>query len=819
MEDDESLGDEAIDLATALDQAEEESEEEEGQEGSEDSSDDADEEGASGSGSEEEDDDSDDEMEGQDALKGLVADFAGVEDGEGGKPTRQKIDLKDLALTGVKDANMRKSLKLMNKEEKETRPGATKKLDVPLAKRQQDRILRKAAYEKTNETLDRWTETIKQNRRADHLIFPLQQELPNAVLNNPEMQPLKPANATSELEQTMFSLLDQSGLGLEKKPKKPKDLTEEEHQQLSKAAQQELLTQRRMEREAQSREAKRAARLKKIKSKAYHRVHRKQKQREEMATREAMAEAGEIDSEEEREAQDRARALERVGARHKSSNWAKLGSKVKRAVWDDDYRAGLTDMARRDEELRKRVEGRGGEDEDSEDESSVSGSDSEDEREKLQRQLERAAAADEDEPKSGLMQLKFMKRAEERLKNANDELADQIRRDLNSDPESEEEETDVGRRKYGMGSAGALAAVKKPEKTKKRKDDKKETTTAEEPAENGATTDGGLTPGPRYVVQSDSIGGAWSKGDARRKPKKSSSSSGPSRTEPLDLNSSILIADVPKSAPKTKSKQTKARDAEDEDDDVDSDEGVDLHLPMAIRDEELVARAFAGDDVVAQFEEEKEELVVEQDDKVVDNTLPGWGSWAGEGVSGRKGKYLTKIEGVKRKDRRDAKLEKVIVNEKKVKKVRGLPGQVSCFLHSPLSPFFSSFTSLFVIYHKSNGDARTTSTSPRISRTPTSRESSTRGPSGCRSARTSSRRRRSRTGRSRGSSSSRASLRPCRGLLPSAYTGLRLRGWAFGVSWIVLGGCSGYRRHDVFAKKETFMGESKVYCIDPYNFF
>ena len=670
----ESLGDEAIDLATALDQAEEESEEEEGEEGSEGSSEDA-EDSASGSASEEEDDD-DAEMQDQDALKGLVADFAGVEDGEGNKSTRQKVDLKDLALTGVKDANMRKSLKLMNKEEKETRPGASKKLDVPLAQRQQDRILRKAAYEKTNETLNRWTDTIKQNRRAEHLVFPLPQNLPNAVLNNPEMQPLKPANATSELEQTMFSLLEQSGLGLEKEPKKPKDLTEEEHKQLSKTAQKELLAQRRLEREAQSREAKRAARLKKIKSKAYHRVHRKQKQKEEMAAREAMEEAGEIDSEDEREAQDRARALERVGARHKSSNWAKMGSKVKRAVWDDDYRAGLTDMARRDEELRKRVEGRGGDD--SDEESSGSGSESEDEREKLQRQLEKAAAADEDEPRSGLMQLKFMKREEERQKKANDELADQIRRDLNSDNEESEEEAEVGRRRYGMGNADALVAEKKVEKSKKRKDDAKDQTKAEEPTENG-TTDGGLAPGPRYVVQSDSIGGAWSKGESRRKPKKTP----PSRTEPLDLNSSILVADVAKSKPKAATKG-----ANDSDVDADSDEGVDLHLPLAIRDEELIARAFAGDDVVAQFEEEKEELVQEQDDKVVDNTLPGWGSWAGEGVTGRKGKYLTKVEGVKRKDRQDAKLDKVIINEKRVKKV--------CF---PFSEFPSSHYSSPTLAH------------------------------------------------------------------------------------------------------------------------
>jgi U3 small nucleolar RNA-associated protein 14 len=54
--------------------------------------------------------------------------------------------------------------------------------------------------------------------------------------------------------------------------------------------------------------------------------------------------------------------------------------------------------------------------------------------------------------------------------------------------------------------------------------------------------------------------------------------------------------------------------------------------------------------------------------------MPGWGSWTGEGVSKRaqkrnKGKVMTKKEGIKKKDRKDAKLQKVILNEKRVRKV------------------------------------------------------------------------------------------------------------------------------------------------------
>src|SRR5690606_10274968 len=100
------------------------------------------------------------------------------------------------------------------------------------------------------------------------------------------------------------------------------------------------------------------------------------------------------------------------------------------------------------------------------------------------------------------------------------------------------------------------------------------------------------------------------------------------------------------------------------------------HLPMAIRDQKLIERAFAGEDVHGQFEEEKAEIEREDDEKEIDNTLPGWGSWVGEGVSKReqrrhKGRFITKVEGVKKTDRKDYKLKGVIISEKRIRKVSG----------------------------------------------------------------------------------------------------------------------------------------------------
>jgi len=82
----------------------------------------------------------------------------------------------------------------------------------------------------------------------------------------------------------------------------------------------------------------------------------------------------------------------------------------------------------------------------------------------------------------------------------------------------------------------------------------------------------------------------------------------------------------------------------------------------------LVEMAFANDDVVAQFVEEKEQLVDEQTEKDIDLTLPGWGSWAGVGTNDKPKKRV--IQKAKpQAPRKDAGLSHVIINNKKNRKL------------------------------------------------------------------------------------------------------------------------------------------------------
>jgi U3 small nucleolar RNA-associated protein 14 len=142
----------------------------------------------------------------------------------------------------------------------------------------------------------------------------------------------------------------------------------------------------------------------------------------------------------------------------------------------------------------------------------------------------------------------------------------------------------------------------------------------------------------------------------------------------------ITIDDEQPQAPQApasskKSKVAKAAPAKKRSrDEQDSDE--EENVPVLLKNHDLVARAFAGDEVVQDFEQEKMDTIGEEGDKVVDNTLEGWGSWAGDGVSKKaqknKRRFLTTEQGVRPEKRKDAKLSRVIINEKRVKKVCSL---------------------------------------------------------------------------------------------------------------------------------------------------
>jgi U3 small nucleolar RNA-associated protein 14 len=92
---------------------------------------------------------------------------------------------------------------------------------------------------------------------------------------------------------------------------------------------------------------------------------------------------------------------------------------------------------------------------------------------------------------------------------------------------------------------------------------------------------------------------------------------------------------------------------------------------IAFQQQELINRAFAGDGFEQDFALEKEAAIAEDAPKQEDLTLPGWGSWTGQGVKRRATERMLvkNVPGIDALKRKDAKLKNVIINEKTVKKV------------------------------------------------------------------------------------------------------------------------------------------------------
>ncbi|KAL2433675.1 hypothetical protein ABEF95_008555 [Exophiala dermatitidis] len=587
-----------------------------------------------------------------------------------------KISAADL-LQYIKDPRQRQALKVLtNSEDKGQevyKGGVPGKLAPPLAKRQQDRLDREAAYEESKKELGKWIETVKRNRRAEHISFPLQDPAAAAAPGRKQLGPTSQSEPMTSLESTIQSIMIESGM-LSKETRSLEQQEQVYEQLQEKKIPLEEVQARRAElrraRELMFREEIRAKRIKKIKSKAYRRVHRKERERADVDNRTLLAAQGLIDSDEERERNDRRRAEERMGARHRESKWVKSVKITGRAAWDEDARHGVTDLARRDEELRRRIEGKaaaGSDESNSESDDSDQFSGTDDEREWLKNKIN---DIDRDEPESTetrLNSMAFMKKAEAARKAANDEELRSLQRSLreengeiNGDSESDDE-VPVGRQKFGGQGAKEQstmpAPVQKSEFEERESDAERDITDEDEEVRGSRAAEGpAKKPAPNREPVRASKQNVTGKQVQEQK------------VELKGTNQKAAGTRVPRADKLQKEGRRRVEQ-----------ELHDYTSPSESEDEQntksALARAiFAGPDEVEQdFAREKKETAKEEGDQVIDNSLPGWGSWTGEGVSKKaqkraKGRFLTTIKGVSEEKRQDAKLERVIINEKRVKK-------------------------------------------------------------------------------------------------------------------------------------------------------
>ncbi|KAK9494847.1 small-subunit processome [Lipomyces doorenjongii] len=593
---------------------------------------------------------------------GLPTHFAPiVDDGEDIVPVKKKVTLDDIRAHTSSSFGTR-SLARLDELEKRSK-GKSEVVKSRLGRRLEVRVDRAAAYEIAKEEVGKWEDTVKRNREAEHLEFPLQRSGGAAT-----------ADITGALD--LDDELDSEKLvhGLEGREFSLAEVI---------ARRNEL---RRM-RELMFREEMKAKRVKKIKSKTYRKIHKRERERAQEIAAQLEGESGDEDHEDSYGRLVK-HARERMELRHKNtSNWAR---DVKRMNLHKSKgtRDELEEMLRRGEDLTRKIEG---------DDDDISGDD-------LPNINDDEEATEE---ASGIMAMKFMREAEERLRKQNKESIDELRRmEDGRDGETEEDITDSavkiineGRRRYAPGVQESKYAAQESVEQFIEADDapvgleREMASIAVKDADSVSTisktqtskkgefksskasnpwiqdVDPGSVAKGASVLSLSKDSTRFAKTEARlkrsrRKAKKAVQAVEDGEAEVrIDVNQILQIRDV----------------HGDPDAEANPVNGEDSHVmmvhkggrrakPAEFQQRELVKRAFAGDDVVREFQEEKQKTVEDEGDKEVDVTLPGWGSWTGKGVRKPQKKFIQKIEGINPKNRQDSKLKNVIINEKAAKK-------------------------------------------------------------------------------------------------------------------------------------------------------
>ncbi|EIE89978.1 hypothetical protein RO3G_14689 [Rhizopus delemar RA 99-880] len=543
----------------------------------------------------------------------------------------KKISLDDLMST-VNDEAAFGSLKegietLVGKGKHLTR----KALDAPLPKRIQDRMERQAALATANEEVSKWQPTVQMNRTAEHLSFPLQESSPAAKEGRTSAAMASKFKAETSLEQQISQALADAGM-------KDEELEAFEALKLNKLSVEEVEARRkelRMMRELMFRHEIKSKRLKKIKSKSYRKLKRKEKERLGAQINEVEEVDHEIDDEDKMKAA-MSRAEERMTLKHKNtSQWAKRA--LARGGQDEGTREAIMEQLRRGEELRRKIEGSESENE--------SGDDDNDDDHIISEQLNnlKEDIEQDTQPKKGLLSMKFMQDAAKReLDATRNDIAEFEKEWLASDSDDDSKEKEDDHYTIVSNNPGRMAfgAKAKKQKSSNDTDEEKEIhVITEQNADNVEPTVSVTKVTEVKIVETEPKEKQETKKEARNKKKT-----------------------------KTKMKITTVDSAEKVQNSTNNDSSaLMIHKSNVTFDQrELVARAFANDDVVAEFEEEKLAEIAEDGDKVEDLTLPGWGSWGGAGVKPKKNKKkIVKVtKGIAADKRRDAKLANVIINEK-----------------------------------------------------------------------------------------------------------------------------------------------------------
>ncbi|XP_055812363.1 uncharacterized protein LOC129882196 [Solanum dulcamara] len=620
------------------------------------------------------------------------------------------ISIQDLLdpLHGKSDhAKLRKS---MSRMEKKSMP-----IHAPLPKPDRERLERDAAYGFIRKDVTKWEPHVKRNREAPTIYFGKDKDVGFSTVGAmaAEFEP------RSDFEKKIASLFNnhevveahsKDGARLLELNKISVEDVRERQDQLAKMR--SLLFRHEMK----------AKRVKKIKSKVYHRLLKKDRLKQAGTAIETDPEA----AKEQAVKQEFKRAEERLTLKHKnSSKWAKRILKRGLDVQDDGTRAAIAEqlnqhalLSRKANNMNESSSSEESSDEDDLDETS-DGSDQDAAVKLLKKAKDKTTEVlegDEELPSSGVLSLPFMVRGLKRRKEAADEEAklaleefESSLKELEDKNEPKTQGTNVltGRRVFGAQKKQAPEPKKNVKSDNYYGDSDSEGETDAREIGISAHEESNFSErevhfDPNSLRDESEIGHdslLKSFDDIVRDPgsktsyevsicavdswkKMNDSSAKGKQTKSANAKSaiSLQITEPVESRP----------DGEEIDEDSDADSGgemVDGILTSETKStyeipsqEELIRRAFAGDDVEDDFEREKQDALneeVPEPEKPV--LLPGWGQWTNiQKKRGPPSWMLEEHDNAKKKreealkKRKDANLNHVIISEKRDKKAEKL---------------------------------------------------------------------------------------------------------------------------------------------------
>ncbi|CAM6036547.1 unnamed protein product [Sphagnum compactum] len=628
--------------------------------------------------------------------------------GKGSVTTVQGISVEELMGSLHETAGFGALRKRMQQLEKRGAP-----VHPPLPKAMQEKVERKVGYEKTRDEITKWQPQVKMNREARTLFFNQKEE----VVPSSTAALAAKFTPTTDMEKEIASVLSESKLG------DVKAVEAAEALELNKLTVEEV-------RERQQRLAKmrsllfqheaKAKRVRNIKSKTFHRLQKDHKHRAEDTDAEAVKDAA--------LKQEVKRAEERMTLKHKNtSRWAKRILKRGLKEHEDGSREAIAEQLHTHSMLTRKIQS-AKMSSSSEESSSEEEGDEGDEglavggktrsrliaKAKMATVLALQGDGEAEIPTTGLFALPFMTRAIERKRKESQDEALAVLEQLEEAERGDavfDKNINVGRaegdKAWGTSHAGRLGFgdMSTPAMNTNRREKSRD----EEDSMDEFDSDANLS-----YDEEDKIDGLGARQRFNRM-EKSTSNPLPEKEMSVAEVQSVVIGEedqqveeveiflyapdlnwltLAASSGKKKLNGKKSKmvaplnpaeinaqtptllaSEEEEGEDGANDQGLKL-LDKTMSQEELIRRAFAGDDVEAEFVETKARALDEEVPRVEGPvSLPGWGQWTH--IQQKKGQpawLLKEQESLKNKRdaalsrRKDAKLQFVMISEKMDKK-------------------------------------------------------------------------------------------------------------------------------------------------------